>query len=50
MGKGSHKVFKNIVREISQDIYHIWVNLGHKFAISFQNPLTLMKLKKNNMT
>ena len=43
MGKGSHKVFKTVVKEISQE-NHLWVKLVQKFPISFQNLETLLKL------
>ena len=45
MGKGLQKVFKTVVKDISQ-YYHLWENLVQKFPISFQNLETLMKLKK----
>ena len=35
--KGLNKVFKTVVKDIFK-IYHLWVNLVHKFPISFQNP------------
>ena len=43
MGKGLHNLFETVVK-IFQNIYHLWVNMVHKFPISFQNPGSLLKL------
>ena len=48
MGKGLHKVFKTIVKEICQD-NHLWENLVQQFLISFQNLETLLKLQNFQM-
>ena len=42
MGKGSHKVFKTVVKEIFK-ICHHWENLVQRFPISFQNLETFLK-------
>ena len=36
MGKGLHKVFSTIVKEILQEVIHLG-NLVQKFPISYQN-------------
>ena len=41
-GKGLHKVFSTVVKEISQELTP-WENLVQKFSISFQNQETLPK-------
>ena len=48
MGKGLHKVFRTVVKDILQG-YHLWVNLVQKFHISFQNPESFLKLPKFQM-
>ena len=42
MDKGLHKVFKVVVKEIS-NFYQFWMNLAHKFPILFWIPETLQK-------
>ena len=41
MGKGLHRVFKTVVKGISQDLSP-WENLVQKFPISFQNLKNLL--------
>ena len=43
MGKGLHKLFKAVVNDILQ-FFQFWVNLDHRFLISFQNIENLHKL------
>ena len=44
IGKGLHKVFKTVLKEILQ-YYHLWENLVQKLPISFHTPEMFLKLQ-----